>query len=181
MEELALDRKPEEVRALLWHLIEYDVEQNRSSETDGTETCLYGVAKKWEDLVKALPAGTPLESKGKVLAIVSCAKEKDSLRAVLQSAGYELDCLDSGEEALKRLHSEHTYTAILCDYLTSSHTVWRLHKQIHDQGFHIPLIAMGVCDDQKARYLRELDPSLPHLRKPFTSAQFETALTTANS
>ena len=175
MEELALDRKTEEVRTMLWRLIEIDIEQNQPDANSGTETCIFGVAKGWEDIVKGLPPTAP-DPKGRILAITINAKEQKFLKEVISRAGYELDFLDSSEGIARQLISNGMYSAILSDYNLSSCTLWKLRDQLLDLGCETPIFALNSCDGKRIKYLREVDVSIPLLQKPFSPAQFEALL-----
>ena len=93
----------------------------------------------------------------------------------MRGSGYELDCLDSCEEAFKLLVSDRAYAAILCDYSLPTCTAWQFHNKIRAFGFEIPLFATIPCDSSRIDKLQEMDPSIPLLLKPFSPHEFDKA------
>ena len=175
MEEIAAARKVEKVRALLWHLIDLDVEEHLS-ECEYNQKCVDGVVQEWLDTAEIPPDHALGTSNGRVLAVASSLDEKEVLNDTLRGSGYELDCMHSCEEAIKLLVSDRAYVAILCDCIMPACTVWTLQEKIRALDFDTPLIAMIPCDGKAMGELEKMDPSIPILRKPFLSHEFEQAL-----
>ncbi|MCF7848897.1 MAG: polysaccharide biosynthesis protein [Kiritimatiellales bacterium] len=176
LEEISLARQVDEVRALLWRLIELDVERNGTGMDMCSEKCLHGVVWEWMNADDVSCARVPpTVPKGRVLAVVSNPAEEAGLKEAVRGAGHELDCLNSAEEALKLLVSDRAYVAILCDYIIPASTAWRFCDQVRALGCHAPLVAMSACDGQMIDHLMEFDPSMPLLRKPFRPEDFAAA------
>ncbi len=172
LEEIAEKRKVEKTRALLWHLIDLDVEEHLS-ESGCQQKCSNNVMDDWLDTAEIPPPLAPGTSKGRILALVLDLNEEEALQGTLGSLGYELDCLDSCEEAFKLLVSDPAYAAILCDYILPTCTAWQFRDKIRTFGFDIPLIAIIPCDGSRIDKLVEMDPSLPLLLKPFLPHEFD--------
>ena len=173
MEEIAEMRKVEKVRDLLWHLIKLDIDEH-SNESTCSWKCEQNVLKEWLDTAEIPPEGS-FVSKGRVLAVAFKPEEQEILKDTLRVSGYELDFRDSEEGALSLLASARAYAAILCDHIMPAGTVWRFQEKVRGFGFDVPLVAVIPCDGSRLDKLLEVDASIPFLRKPFLSREFDAA------
>lgn len=174
LEEHGLARRPEEVRALLWRLIELDNERARDGVDGFTTRNVHALIREWSDTV-SLPPPASKPERGCILAILKDAEIASVLGDVLASAGYELKYTSSCSDALTRI-AEEEYAAVLCDYVLPKETAVELRNRIREAGLEIPVLAMSMYDSQKLAEVLEFDDMLPVLKKPFTKNDLIEAL-----
>jgi len=174
MEEIAEARGVEQVRELLWHLIELDVEEHLTRH-DCSLKCERSIIQEWSNALKNVSVEDSPVSRGRVLGVAFKPEEQELLKNTLCAAGYELDLQDSEEDALSLLVSGQVYSVILCNYIMPENTVWHFREKIRAFGFNVPFIAAIPCDGDRVEKLIEIDKTLPVLRKPFLPHEFHVA------
>jgi len=102
---------------------------------------------------------------------------RDLLQVVLGSAGYQVVCLESGRQALKRLREE-PFDALVCDQGLADLDGISLHRSLVQEGHPLAsrMIFMtgDLTDEAVERFLQET--GLPALRKPFELSRLEELL-----
>jgi CheY-like chemotaxis protein len=176
MEEIAEARNVEDVRRLLWEIIDIDVKMSKG-EADCSQVCM-GEGRDESECappVAAVDAGA-VPVKGQVLAVAYHADDEACLKDALRLEGYECGFVDSMEMAIKRIVSDTSYFATICDYRLPDGTIWKFRGKLEDMGVEIPLIATTACDAKsRLEQLRNIDPSIHQLRKPFLADRVRSA------
>lgn len=175
MEDVAMTRNAEKTRALLWRMIELDHDRARFGKEGLMRRDVASLVGEWVDTVD-IPGRPPEPAKGRILAVVGSLEIKDVLEGIIHTAGYELDCFASSEQALHLLASDRGYTALLCDYIMPFDTAWKLRDKVRNLDAKIPVVAMSMYDSQLLSQVLEIEPELPVLRKPFDGSAFEDML-----
>ncbi len=175
MEEIAEARNVEEVRRLLWEIIDIDVKMSKG-EADCSQSCMGGGRDESDCAPVASVDAEELPVKGQVLAVAYQPDDEDGLRSALRAEGYECRFVDAMDVAIKLIVSETPYSAIFCNYSLPSGTIWKFREKLGDMGVEIPLIATTACDAKsRLEQLRNIDPAIHQLRKPFLADRVRAA------
>lgn len=169
LEGLAAARRSDEVRELLWRLIELDNERTRDQSTGLTHRSIRELAQHWEGLLAPVPSVVP-QGSGRVLGVLRHMKLAPVLESVLIRAGFELECVDSFDVAATRLNAA-SHDLVLCDYVWQSGTVLDFQELLNARGVRIPVIPMSMYDTDKLGAVLGTEMSV--LKKPFGPADFQ--------
>ncbi len=176
LEEFAENRFAEDSRNFLWKLINMDIEQ---SQTQGKVLSKPGREKLLKDWRASLSLNHDRAdgiSKGRVLAIASDPELEDVLGDALATAGYQMTCIPSSNEALRYLADDQDYLALICDFVMPSEMSWNLERRVKDAGFKVPVVAMCKYDHRMLIEMLDDDQIGPRLSKPFNTQDVQTIL-----
>lgn len=172
MEEIAEDRKIEESRMILWRMISLDNERAQKGLDGLIEKSRLLLNQEWLNSVRENPVKDPNLVQGKILSVVGDLENKEAVELTVSAAGFELECLDCSNEAVRVLCSNRDYSAVLCDYIMPRESAWKLKDKLRAAGLDVPVLAMSMYDSDRLAKVLEVDASIPVLKKPFTADEF---------
>ncbi|MDF7806149.1 polysaccharide biosynthesis protein [Pontiellaceae bacterium B12219] len=180
LEDVALNRRVENARKLLWRMTDLDIERAQGGMETLIGKSMDELISEWFDMVSLSESRWHKVSRGRILAVVGSSEIQEVLTATLNAVGYELDCVCTSEQALLMLATNPLYSAVLCDFIAPDEPAWKFRDKVRLMGSDLPVIAMSQYDSATVLSILEIDHKLTVLKKPFGPEAFEKAIEQAS-